>query len=212
MIKCIIFDFDGTLVDSKDVFVSVFNQLAAKYNFKKMKQADIEHLRKLSIMERCKLLNFPLYKLPFLASELHRQYKNHLKNLVLFDGIKELLDALKNRGFGLAIISSNSVENIKELLQTNHIDYINDIFSANNFFGKDKVIKKFLKVNQLKESEAIYIGDEQRDIVASKKNGVRVIWVGWGYDVIDLAKKEQPDFIVNTPGEILGVLQKLEPK
>lgn len=210
MIRYIIFDFDGTLVDSKDVFIAVFNQLAEKYDFKKMKQEDIEYLRRLSIIERCRFLNFPLYKLPFLASELHRQYKNHLKNLVLFTGIKELLDALKNRGFGLAIISSNSVENIKELLQTNRIDYINDIFSASNIFGKDRVIKKFLKVNKLKESEAIYIGDEQRDIVASKKNGVQVIWVGWGYDVIDMAKPENPDYIVNTPGEILSVLQKHE--
>jgi len=210
MYRYIIFDFDGTLVDSKDAFIAAYNQLAEKYNYKKVKPEDIEYLKRLSIIERCRLLNLPLYKLPFAVSELRRQYKNYLSHLVLFAGIKELLDALKNRGYSLTIISSNAVDNIKELLQTNQINYINDIFTASHIFGKDRVIRKFLKVNNLKKSEVIYIGDEQRDIVASKKNGVKVIWVGWGYDGIDLAKQENPDYIVNSPGEILGVLKKLE--
>ena len=35
----------------------------------------------------------------------------------------------------------------------------------------------------------LYVGDEQRDVAACKKAGVNVIWVSWGYDVIETVKK-----------------------
>lgn len=61
MIKYILFDFDGTLADSKSVFVSAWNQLADKHKFKKLHHEDLDVLRKLSIKERGKQLNFPFY-------------------------------------------------------------------------------------------------------------------------------------------------------
>lgn len=210
MNKFIIFDFDGTLVDSKDVSISVFNQLADKHKFKKINPNDFESLRRLSIMERCKAVNFPLYKIPFLAGEAYVLYKSSSSNLVLFDGIKNLLDKLKNKGYSLAIISSNSEYNIREFLQKNQIDYIKDVFCSNNIFGKDKIIKYFLKFHKLKKSDVIYVGDEIRDIVGCKKAGVKVIWVGWGYDVIDMAKQESPDYMVNSPIEILEIVDKIK--
>jgi phosphoglycolate phosphatase len=206
MLKYVIFDFDGTLVDSEDVFISVFNQLADRHQFKKIENHQIETLRRQSIIERCKALNFPLYKIPFLAKEAYALYKNCSSNMVLFKGIKELLQELKQRGYELAVISSNSEHNIRDFLQKNQISFIKDIFCSNNIFGKDKIIKYFLKVRKLKKSEVIYVGDELRDIVGCKKAGIKVIWVGWGYDVVDMVRQASPDYIVNTPDEILNIV------
>ena len=207
MIKYVIFDFDGTLVDSKDVFISVFNQLAENHKFNKIEPENVETLRRSSMMERCKALNFPLYKLPFFAGEAYLLYKNSSSSLILFGGIKELLDELKHRGFKIAVISSNSEYNIREFMKKNQIDYIKDIFCSNNIFGKDKIIRYFLKVRKLKKSEVIYVGDELRDIVGCRKAGIKVIWVGWGYDVIDMASRENPDYIVDTPAQILDIVE-----
>ncbi|WP_028400128.1 HAD-IA family hydrolase [Ectobacillus panaciterrae] len=206
MIKYIIFDFDGTLVDSKDVTIAAFNQLADKYKYKKMKKEDLESLRKLSIRERCKLLDFPIYKIPFMAAEFYNLYKGSIHHVVLLDGIKDVLEELKSKGYHLAIISSNSENNIREFLQRNHIYHIDEILCSNKIFGKDKVIKKFLKTHKLKNTEVIYVGDEQRDIVACKKSDVKVIWVGWGYDAIEVVEQENPDYIVHTPEEIVQIV------
>ena len=46
-----------------------------------------------------------------------------------------------------------------------------------------------------------------RDVAACKKAGVNVIWVSWGYDVIETVKKDAPDYMVNTPMEIVQVVQ-----
>jgi len=206
MIKYVIFDFDGTLVDSKDVFISVFNQLADKYSFKKIGQDNFEFLKKLSLMERGRFLNFPFYKIPLLAGEFYNLYKRSMKNLILIDGIKDLLDELKNKGYQLAVISSNSENIIREFFHKNQIENINKVFCSHNIFAKDKIIRKFLRTYGLSNSEVIYVGDEPRDIVACKKNGVKIIWVGWGYDLIDMAKQECPDYIVHTPSEILDIV------
>lgn len=97
MQKYIVFDFDGTLVDSQNIFVPIYNQLAEKHGYKAVKEDEIEHLRKLTMPERCKQLNVPLYKLPILALEFYKLYQPAIKNLVLFHGMKEVLDELHKK-------------------------------------------------------------------------------------------------------------------
>ena len=206
MIKYILFDFDGTLADSKDVFISTWNQLADKYNFKKIHHQDLDALRKLSIKERAKQLNFPLYKIPFVVPVVYRLYKKSIKDIILFDGVKLLLDELESRGYQIVIISSNSEGNIKEFLRENAVDSVKEVLCSSKIFGKDQVIKKFLQTNKLKGSEVIYIGDECRDIIACKKVPVKIIWVGWGYDSAELVTPEKPDYMVHMPEEILNIL------
>lgn len=206
MLKYVVFDFDGTLVDSQDIFVPIYNQLAEKHGYKTVKEEDIEPLRKLSVPERCRKLHVPLYKLPILALEFYKLYQPAIKDLVLFYGMKEVLDELHEKGYGIAVISSNSEEHIRAFLHNNRIENIQEVFCSKNLFGKDKIIKKFLKEKKLTEADMLYVGDEQRDIVACKKAGVNVIWVGWGYDVLETVKEDFPDYMVNTPNEILHVV------
>ena len=49
--KIYCFDFDGTLVDSQNIFVPIYNQLAEKHGYKAVKEDEIEHLRKLTMPE-----------------------------------------------------------------------------------------------------------------------------------------------------------------
>ncbi|GEO03884.1 phosphoglycolate phosphatase [Adhaeribacter aerolatus] len=211
MIKYVVFDFDGTLVDSKAVFISVFNQLAEKHQFNKMEPGNIEYLRQLTITERCKYLQLPLYKLPLLTVDLLNRYQQSLAEVILLAGIKNLIEALRNSGYAIAIVSSNSEKNIRQFLQQNQITEIDAVYSARNIFGKDRVIKKFLKTYRLSPDQIIYVGDEVRDIVACKKIGVKVIWVSWGYDIQALAEKETPDFTAHSPDDILIILKSVNP-
>lgn len=206
MIQYILFDFDGTLVNSKEIAVSILNQLAAKHNFKKVGKQDIKYLRTLSILERCRFLNLPFYKVPWIVLESRALYKSYIQKLLLFDGIKSMLEELQNQGFDLAVLSSNSESNIRTFLQKNQIESFKTIFTSSNIFGKDAVIKRFLKTHKLSNSQVIYVGDELRDIIACRKSGIGVIWVSWGYDSIEALREVKPDFIVNRPEEILTVI------
>ncbi|MGE8003383.1 HAD hydrolase-like protein [Lysinibacillus sp. NPDC093216] len=204
--KYIIFDFDGTLADSTAVFASAWNTIAQKYKFKGIELKEIESLKKLSIAERSKLFDFPMYKLPMILPQFYRLYRQSLNDVHLYDGIKEVLTEIDQRGYKILIISSNSQENILEFLKMNGIHCVSNVLSSNRIFGKDKVIKSFLKGSGITPSEVIYIGDEQRDIVACKKVGVPIIWVSWGYDAIEVVQQEDPEYKVATPQEILNII------
>ena len=206
MLKYVIFDFDGTIADSKMALLSSWNSLAKKYRFKEIKFDELDTLKKLSMKERSKLLNFPIYKLPIIIPQMYKLYRNAIHEVTLFDGVKDLLHELEKKGYKMTIISSNSKENIVGFLNRHNIESVTKILCSSNIFGKDKLIKKFLKDYKLKASEVMYVGDEQRDIVACKKTGVKMIWVGWGYDSIEVIEAEKPDYKVYTPVEILEVI------
>jgi phosphoglycolate phosphatase len=52
----------------------------------------------------------------------------------------------------------------------------------------------------------LYVGDEVRDIQACKKSFVKIIAVTWGFDIPDVLKSHNPDFLVSTPKEILDII------
>jgi phosphoglycolate phosphatase len=207
MIKYILFDFDGTLVDSRQIALTIFNQLAGKYRFRKVAPEDIAQLRKLSIPERCRMLKLPIYKIPFIVMEARLLYTSYLQELCVFEGIKAMLDALTDQQFNLAVLSSNAQANIRTVLQKNQIGTITTIFPASSLFGKNAVIKKFLKISKLHPSQVIYVGDELRDVLACKKSGIRVIFVSWGYDSMEAVSAARPDYIANKPEDILSIVQ-----
>lgn len=204
--KHIIFDFDGTLADSTAVFASAWNTLAQKYKFKGIELKEIDALKKLSISERSKLFDFPMYKLPMILPQFYKLYRQSLNDVHLFEGMKEVLIEIDKRGYKILIISSNSKENILEFLKMNGIHCVADVLCSNRIFGKDKVMNKFLKEANVESSDVIYIGDEQRDIVACKKAGVPIIWVEWGYDAKEVVQNEEPEYSVTTPQEILEII------
>jgi phosphoglycolate phosphatase len=206
--KYIVFDFDGTLVDSKATFIATYNQLAQKNSFKLLTLPDIEVLRKLSVKERCRFLEVPLYRLPFLATEFLRQYQKSIGQVLLVPGMAEVLQQLKLRGYALAIISSNAEANIRQFLQHNELDFIPAIYCSRDLFGKDKLIKKFLRKYRLQPPEIIYIGDEHRDVVACQKSNVKIIWASWGYEGLPLPQNLQPDYVATSPNQILDYINQ----
>jgi len=207
-IQHVIFDFDGTIADSMKLAVELFNQAAHKYKFNSIKEEAYEYLSGLSILEKCKALNVSLAFIPKVGVEITRSYHRSIGSIPIIDGMKEVILALKQSGYKLSIISSNAGDNIRKFLINNDLDVFDNIYSANNLFGKDKTINSFIKKNNLRKEELVYIGDELRDIVACNANHIKVIAVTWGgYDSLDMLKKANPDYIVNKPSEIIEIIE-----
>src|SRR4051794_34056290 len=114
MIKYAIFDFDGTIVDSKELAFHLLNDLSDKYRFKKISRSELDTLTKLPIKDRLKILRIPFYKVPLLLLELKKNYKTIISSIKPFEGIKEVVVTLKEQGIHTIIISSNTVQNITQ--------------------------------------------------------------------------------------------------
>lgn len=202
----LVFDFDGTMVNSKQLAIDVYNELAKVRGYKQIERQQVAQLSSLSIPDRMKELNIAAVHLPKLMLEVKRIYKGNLHTLSAVNGISELFSYLSDNGLKPDIISSNTVENIKAFAKMNHFsDTIGSIFCGNNIFGKHRVINNYLKLHNISKDELIYIGDELRDIEACKRAGIKIIAVTWGYDSKELLQSSNPDFIINEPREIMDI-------
>lgn len=206
MTKSILFDFDGTIVESEHLLAIIFNSLSSKYGYGNITMDEIESLRDLSITDKLKKFGFPLYKLPSLFLDAKKIYKENVASLKVKSGVLELLRELHMKKVNISIISSNDVEIIKSFFHNNKIDFFDNVESSNNLFGKHHTIKNHIRKHSLKKENTFYVGDEVRDIVSCKKAKIKVIAVTWGYDSEDLLKKENPDFIINKPSQILDIV------
>lgn len=205
-IKHVIFDFDGTIVDTMGLAIRLINEAAEKYKYRPVREEDLDYLRSLSLLDRLKAVNVSPYQIPRIGMELSRTYSKALASIEVFAGMREVIGELKQRGFALSIISSNSHYNIRKFLADNQLHLFDHIYCAKNLFGKDKTIASMIKKLHLQRDELIYIGDECRDILACKANCIKVIAVTWGFDAPQMLIEAQPDYIVSTPREIVPIV------
>ncbi|HSX39536.1 MAG TPA: HAD-IA family hydrolase [Candidatus Saccharimonadales bacterium] len=208
MIKTIIFDFDGTLADTRQIVQDIFNQLAPKYGFKLITDAEIENLRDHSAREFFKSLRVNPFKIPSLIKTAKAGMAEKIKYAKAFDGIAEMLCELKNLQFTLGVLTSNSVENVQTFLDNNKLTQLDFIDSENDLFGKDKALNALIKKFNLVKSEVIYVGDETRDIDACKKAGVKIIAVTWGFNSEKALNQLKPDFLINNPAELVEIVKE----
>jgi phosphoglycolate phosphatase len=209
MLKAILFDFDGTLADSKEAFLLAYNELAQRHDFKQITLEAFDTLKSCSMRERCSMLGIPFHKIPFLVGELSKLYQNSLKKISLMEGTREMLRELSAAGYALAILSSNEEKNIRAFLKIHGLDCFSTVMCSKKLFAKDRLMRKYLKQNRLIPSQTVYIGDEERDILASRKSGIRVIWAAWGFDGIENVRKAGPNFIANHPKDVTRLVSEL---
>jgi len=210
MIKHIIFDLDGTLVDSFPAFIRFGNEMAVKYGFQPVSQERIKELLKLPLKRRLKEMNIPIFKLPKLGVELLNSFHSYAEEVQPVAGIVEMLEKLNKDGYGLSIVSSNSVKNIKAFLEHNDLNIFDYIESSKGLFAKHVTIGRLISRLNIEKNEVIYVGDEQRDIEACQKIGIKVISVSWGFDPVELLENAKPDYLVSRPDEVIEIVRALK--
>lgn len=210
-VKVIIFDFDGTLADTLDAVVSITNRLAGEYGYKPTTPDELDQIRNLSSSEIIRQSGISIFKIPFLLKRVTEDLRNDIQKLNPIIGIKDALLQLKNQGVTLGILTSNSEENVKIFLENHGMqELFSFIYSETRLFSKHRIISKFMKKNNLNPEEVIYVGDETRDIEASKRIQIKVIAVSWGFNSREALAKQNPDFLVYKPSELIEVMGSLQ--
>jgi phosphoglycolate phosphatase len=200
----LIFDFDGTLVDSFECVIELFNQLADDYNFRKIAPQEMDELRHLSSKELIALFHIPFYKMPMVLYNARKSLHDNITLLNPFNDIPQIIDQLFKAGFSLGIVSSNSEENVISWLKYHQLhEYFNFIQAGASYFGKKRALKKTIRLNRI--NQAFYIGDETRDIDAASYSNIYSMAVTWGFNSEKILSEHQPHYIAHTPKDILTI-------
>jgi len=184
--KLIIFDMDGTLVNSSLTIANAINYVRVNIGFEPMEQEYIlKHVNDQSINPAQFFYHAPSF------DSTHEKYfseyytKNHEKELSLYVGIKKLLEILKIKGHKLAV-ATNAYRGstIESLTHLDIYDYFDALVCYDDVRrGKpypDMLFKILDKLNH-DNNKALFIGDGPRDELASKRANIPYIMVDWGF-------------------------------
>jgi phosphoglycolate phosphatase len=204
MVKLILFDFDGTIADSLNAGVNLVNENALRFGVKKI--TDVEAAKNMSFKELCKVHGVNPLKVPFYLMLIKKKLNDNIESIPIFKGMEEIIKILSQK-YILGILSSNSKKNILKFLKAYNLDgYFKFVISSPNIFLKSLAIRRISKKEKVPFNEIIYIGDEVRDIKATKKVNVPIISVSWGYNSFEILDKNNPNFLIKYPKEILKIL------
>lgn len=207
----LIFDFDGTLVDSLNFIIRVFNHLADKFHFRKIHENDIPYIRDLNSKELIQYLQIPFYKIPKILSLARRLFRKDIKELTPFPNLNEVLFTLKQNISEFGIVTSNSKENVSAWLQHQKMDSLfNFIHVESTYFGKKKSLEKIIHAHGINKSKACYIGDETRDIEAAKQCEIYSVAVTWGFNSEKTLLSCHPDYLARQPEDLLMLSELLK--
>jgi len=206
--KIIIFDFDGTIADTVDALVTIANRLALEFGYVPINSQELVLLRNLTAREIIKYSGVSLFKIPFMVKKVKGELKHKIPELKPIEGINAALIELHHQGYHLGIITSNSQENVNQFLKFHNLDYLFDfIYSGVTIFGKTTIINNVLRQKHFQPESVIYVGDETRDIESAKKANIKVIAVSWGFNSPEALSKQNPDFLIHHPHELLAVMK-----
>jgi len=202
-LRTLIFDFDGTLANSLDATLRIANELAPEFGYRAAEPHEIEALRGASYRSIAAQLGIAWHKIPLIATRIRRELANQVSDMTTFEGLPDVLEELRRRGLQLGVLTSNDVRNVERFFSARGLTGFEFITSSSSVWGKERRLKALLRARKLGAHEVAYVGDEVRDIEATKPLGVSMIAVSWGYTSKAYLAAHAPDFLIDTPLDLL---------
>ncbi|MEZ4777250.1 MAG: HAD-IA family hydrolase [Bacteroidia bacterium] len=201
--KLLIFDFDGTIADTLVIAEQIMHELAPEFNLPKVSREEFIHLKHKSIPELLKISGLSWTQVPLFIHKARLGFKKYIHQVQPIAGMPKILRSLKNRGYRLGILTSNSPESVSTFLSHHELQLFEFVYSPASLFGKARVIRRVIKKTQLEAKEVVMIGDEVRDVDAAHKAGVDAIAVTWGFNSAELLQSHSPGYILEEPEAFL---------
>ena len=213
MINTIIFDLDGTLLNTLEGLKNSTNFALKKFNcpeitleqtrsfvgngVRKLIERAIQNGEQNPDFEKC------------LNTFKEHYSKTMYQKTVAYDGIEDMLTELKRKGIKTGVVSNKFDTAVKELCK-NYFDglIIVAIGESPNVRKKpapDSVLKA-MEILGAKPENTLYVGDSDVDIQTAKNTNLKSVGVTWGFRDRELLEEEGADFIINTPCELLELI------
>ena len=210
MIKAIIFDWDGVIVDSMPWIYKAMQEVLFSYGINK----STEEVSNDFFQPRDDYYNS--YGVDIIdKEELERRHRASIKKhkMVdpLFPEVKDVLLFLKKNNYILGICSSTDNAEILRQLKSFGLE---DIFEENLIFGgeiieKEEKLEKFLKVLNVSPSELVYVGDLASDITAAQKVKVKSAGIERREEARRKLTLLKPDYLFSFLNDLVAILEDL---
>lgn len=212
-IRNIIFDVDGTLVDSKRDIAAAQHWVLQQLGVHSYTPEQLYPLVGKSLAETFTAL-LPqnlLHRIPE-AAELYKSYyrPRALETTTLFPDVKETLEILRTKGIHLATATTKLSAGTRRVLQHFGIaEYFVQIQGSDDIpFKPDPfIITKILEDQGWKKGETLMVGDTDNDIIAGRRAGVMTCGVTYGSLTKQQISDLKPEFIIDSLPQLLTIIK-----
>ena len=215
-IKVIIFDLDGTLLNTLDDLADSTNFALSEFNYPTRSKEEIRtfvgngvaKLIERAIPDGKHNPNFNK------CLEIFKQHYsiNKYNKTAPYNDIINLLTELKEKNYKIAVVSNKFDLAVKELCQKYFPNLIDIAIGENEAAGINKkpapdTINLVLEQLELTSNQAIYVGDSDVDILTAKNSNMPCISVTWGFRDKEFLLENDAKIIINNPKEIIDYLK-----
>lgn len=216
MIKAVIFDLDGTLLNTLEDLKDSTNFALAEFNYP---SRNLEEIRCFvgngvkKLIERAIPGGSDNKDFEKCLSVFKEHYSQNMYNHTApYNSILEILKELKQNKFKIAVVSNKFDSAVKELCKKYFCDFIDvSIGQSDNVPKKPAPDGVFKAIEELgvEPVECIYVGDSEVDVQTSKNAHLPCIGVTWGFRSKDVLQKEGCEYIIDKPCDIINLIKEL---
>ncbi|MBY0123406.1 pyrophosphatase PpaX [Bacillus sp. S/N-304-OC-R1] len=209
-VNTILFDLDGTLIDTNELIISSFLHVLGNYYPDCYKREDVIPFLGPTLRETFESIN------PEKVEEMIVAYRefnigNHDLLVKEFPGVFETVKTLKESGYKIGIVTTKMLKTVKMGLSLTKLDQFFDVVVALDHVQKPKPdpepILKALELLQSKPEEAIMVGDNSHDILGGKNAGTKTAGVAWSVKGKEFLQGFQPDYMLDNMADLLDILK-----
>ena len=212
-IEGIVFDLDGTLIDTLDDLMDSVNFALAKYNFS---ARNLDEIRSFvgNGVKRLVDLSVPEGTSEEIGADCLAIFKEHYKGnsrnkTAPYAGVKEMLAKVKEKGYKTAVVTNKIQDAAIEIIRSFFGDKIDVIIGQVDGVAQkpepDGVWLALEKLGVSKEN-SVYVGDSEVDCMTAHNAGIPCIGVTWGFRDRSVLEEHKAEFIIDKPEELFEVL------
>lgn len=207
--QAVVFDLDGTIVDSVELIVASFQHAIREVLGREAGRDEAIANVGRPLREQMLMLS-PEHADELVASYREFNHREHDRMLTLYDGILNLLHMLQGAGVKLGLVTSKSRFTTQMAFDLTGIEsYFDQVICADesprNKPSPDPILLCLERLG-VRARDAAYVGDSPADMQAAKAAGVDAIGVTWGVFPEDALVAEKPDRLVHTIAELALIL------
>lgn len=219
MIKCVIFDLDGTVSDTLST-IAYYGNMALEYvGLNKIDENEYKYFagdgRTVLLHRMLKFLNSDKEEL---YEKLEKKYDFEYEKDVIgktkpFDGIIQILKDLRKNGIKTAVLSNKPDNVTVDLVKKMYPDCFDVVHGKRNGVeAKPNPQGVYMTLEELgaEPNECIFVGDTDVDIFTAKNSNMKSIGVLWGFRDENELKKAGADYIIEKPSQILEIILKMK--
>ena len=213
-IKLVIFDFDGTLADTKENIILTFQMTMKELGVEIKSRQECAATIGLTLEDAFKVLypGMAAEKYVLLRDTYRRIFKENRKILVpgLFPEVMDTLEELRRRGYLMSIASSRQSPSLHSFLEDMKIAHLFEYAVGGDNVEHPKpapdAVLQILRHYNLSAEEAFVVGDMPFDINMATNAGVKSCGVTWGNADAAQLKESGANYIIDKMSQLLEIL------